>query len=99
MLDGDGSLLMNLGTLVTIAEVAPRNLIHFVFENRNYEANGSHRTPAHGHVDFSGLARLPANGAPYVRCSGRSNEVGGVVGEPRPVFVTMKLSRAVAEIR
>ena len=45
VLDGDGSLLMNLGTLVTIAEVAPRNLIHFVLENGTYEANGSHPTP------------------------------------------------------
>ena len=45
VLDGDGSLLMNLGTLVTIAEVAPENLIHFVFENGTYEANGAHPHP------------------------------------------------------
>ena len=30
VLDGDGSLLMNLGGLVTIAEAAPTNLVHFV---------------------------------------------------------------------
>ena len=45
VLDGDGSLLMNLGTLVTIAEVAPPNLIHFVCENGTYEANGAHPIP------------------------------------------------------
>ena len=33
VLDGDGSLLMNLGSLVTIAAVAPKNLVHFVCEN------------------------------------------------------------------
>ena len=33
--DGDGSLLMNLGSLVTIANMAPPNLIHFVFYNSN----------------------------------------------------------------
>lgn len=33
VLDGDGSLLMNLGTLVTIVGVQPKNLIHFVLEN------------------------------------------------------------------
>ena len=33
LLDGDGSLLMNLGCLVTNANTAPKNLIHFVFEN------------------------------------------------------------------
>src|SRR5476649_1270187 len=38
VLDGDGSLLMNLGTLVTIAAAAPRNLLHFVCENGVYES-------------------------------------------------------------
>ena len=33
VLDGDGSLLMNLGTLVTIGAVAPRNFTHLVFQN------------------------------------------------------------------
>ena len=33
VLDGDGSLVMQLGSLVTTAELQPRNLIHFVFNN------------------------------------------------------------------
>src|SRR5260370_28930218 len=45
VLAGDGSLLMNLGSLVTIAESAPKDLIHFVFENTTYEANRWHPTP------------------------------------------------------
>ena len=40
VLDGDGSLLMNLGSLVTIANMAPSNLIHFVFENSVYRTTG-----------------------------------------------------------
>jgi len=56
VLDGDGSLLMNLGTLVTIAETAPANLIHFVFENGTYEANGAHPIPGQGTLDFAGIA-------------------------------------------
>lgn len=55
VLDGDGSLLMNLGSLVTIAGAAPRNLFHFVCENGCYEANGSHPLP--GRVDFPAMAR------------------------------------------
>ena len=55
--DGDGSLLMNLGSLVTIANAAPKNLYHFVFENGCYEANGSHPIPGQGGLDFAGLAR------------------------------------------
>ena len=45
VLDGDGSLLMNLGSLVTIAEAAPTNFFHFVCENGTYEANGGHPIP------------------------------------------------------
>ncbi len=57
VLDGDGSLLMNLGSLVTVAEAAPENLIHFAVENGTYEANGSHPIPGQGRVDFAGFAR------------------------------------------
>jgi phosphonopyruvate decarboxylase len=56
VLDGDGSLLMNLGTLVTIAAVTPTNLVHFVFHNGCYEANGSLPIP-NQQVDFAGIAR------------------------------------------
>jgi len=56
VLDGDGSLLMNLGTLVTIGAAAPKNLVHFVCRNGTYEANGGHPIPQRD-VDFSGLAQ------------------------------------------
>lgn len=56
VLDGDGSLLMNLGTLVTIGAVAPRNFVHFVGHNGSYEANGGHPIPNKA-VDFAGIAR------------------------------------------
>ena len=56
VLDGDGSLLMNLGSLVTIGAAAPKNLVHFVSKNGSYEANGGHPIP-NQKVDFSGIAR------------------------------------------
>ncbi len=40
-LDGDGSLLMNLCSLPTMARMQPRNLVHIVFDNEVYEASGS----------------------------------------------------------
>ncbi len=64
VLDGDGSLLMNLGSLVTIAGVAPQNLVHFVCQNGCYEANGEHPIPGQDKVSFAGLAR--AAGYPTV---------------------------------
>ena len=57
VLDGDGSLLMNLGTLVTIANVAPENLTHFVGYNGCYEANGEHPIPGRDTISFAGFAR------------------------------------------
>ena len=55
--DGDGSLLMNLGALVTIAGAAPRNFLHFVFHNHTYEVNGVQPLPGTGSVDFAAMAR------------------------------------------
>jgi len=40
VLDGDGSLLMNLGTLCTIANKAPKNLVHIVWNNQAYGITG-----------------------------------------------------------
>lgn len=64
VLDGDGSLLMNLGCLVTIACVAPENLIHFVLNNGTYETSGGQPVPGCGQTDFAGFAR--AAGYPRV---------------------------------
>jgi sulfopyruvate decarboxylase subunit beta len=56
VVDGDGSLLMQLGSLVTIAGAAPRNLFHFVFENGVYETSGSQPLPAEGRFNLRQMA-------------------------------------------
>lgn len=56
-LDGDGSLLMNLCSLPTIARMAPRNLVHIVFDNEVYEASGSKKTATGAGTDLVGVAR------------------------------------------
>lgn len=93
VLDGDGSLLMNLGSLVTIGNAAPKNLIHFVAENGTYEANGSHVIPGKDTVDFSAIAK--AAGYRSVHTFEGLNEfaakIEGVLGETGPVFVTLKV--------
>ena len=42
--DGDGNLLMNLGSLVTIGALKPKNLIHVVFDNSSHESTGGQPT-------------------------------------------------------
>jgi phosphonopyruvate decarboxylase len=64
VLDGDGSLLMQLGSLATIAGAAPRNLTHVVMANGVYHTSGSQEIPANGHVDFAAMAK--AAGYPHV---------------------------------
>jgi thiamine pyrophosphate-dependent acetolactate synthase large subunit-like protein len=64
VLQGDGSLLMNLGSLVTIAAVAPKNLVYFVAQNDTYEANGSQPIP-NAKVDFASMARASGYAACY----------------------------------
>jgi phosphonopyruvate decarboxylase len=56
VLDGDGSLLMQLGSLATIAGAAPANLTHVVMANGTYHTSGSQPVPGQGRVDFAGMA-------------------------------------------
>jgi len=97
LLDGDGSLLMSLGSLVTVAEAAPPNLFHFVLENGTYEANGGHPIPGRGRVNFSSLAR--AAGYRSCRSFNELTEFEGAVadllGNPGPVFVNLKVEPGV----
>jgi sulfopyruvate decarboxylase subunit beta len=44
VLDGDGNVLMALGTLAMIAAEAPKNLVHVVIDNEVYESTGRQRT-------------------------------------------------------
>ena len=58
VLDGDGSLLMNLGTLATLARYRPKNLVHIVFDNGSLLSTGgfdSHTTS--GVTDLAAIAR------------------------------------------
>jgi sulfopyruvate decarboxylase subunit beta len=58
VLDGDGSVLMNLGTFATMARYAPPNLVHIVFDNGSLLSTGgfeSHTTS--GVTDLAGVAR------------------------------------------
>ena len=38
--DGDGNILMNLGSLTTIGKLRPKNLVHLVFDNQSHESTG-----------------------------------------------------------
>jgi phosphonopyruvate decarboxylase len=55
--DGDGSLLMQLGSLATIAGSRARNFVHLLFKNGVYHTSGAQETPGGLTVDFAMMAR------------------------------------------
>ena len=56
-LEGDGSLLMQLGCLATIAMLKPANLTMVVFDNGIYQITGGQATPASTAADIVAIAR------------------------------------------
>lgn len=65
VMDGDGSVLMNLGTLPTLARYRPANLTHIIFDNGSLLSTGgfaSHTTA--GVTDLAAIAR--GAGCPHV---------------------------------
>jgi len=68
VLDGDGSLLMNLGTLSTMARYKPGNLLHIVFDNESLLSVGGFPTATSSGTNLADIAR--ASGVPCVKESG-----------------------------
>ncbi len=55
--DGDGNILMNLGSLVTIGSIKPKNFIHFIFDNKIHESTGGQPTNSNM-IDLSKIAHV-----------------------------------------
>ena len=94
-LNGDGSMLMTLGTLATITAADARNLVLFVVQNGAYEITGNQEIPSGDRVDFALLAR----GAGFRRVySFEDPEAYGrvlpeVLAGEGPVFVAVRVER------
>jgi len=57
VLDGDGGTLMNPGALVTIARMAPSNLLHIVWDNGQYQLTGGQPTATATVTDLAAMGR------------------------------------------
>ena len=57
VLDGDGSVLMNLGGLTTLARYRPRNLVHVVFDNESLLSVGGFPTATSTGSDLAAIAK------------------------------------------
>jgi thiamine pyrophosphate-dependent acetolactate synthase large subunit-like protein len=62
VLDGDGALLMNLGSLASAGQQKPPNLLHLVFNNGTYESSGGFSLPGSERTQFHAFAKIAGVG-------------------------------------
>src|SRR3569833_2280815 len=79
VLDGDGSLLMNLGGLTTLARYRPRNLVHIVFDNESLLSVGGFPTATSTGSDLAAVAA--AAGVPRTETVATLDEFQRAVNE------------------
>lgn len=101
VLDGDSSLLMELGVLSTIADAAPANYIHVVFAN-GVQFGGSSNTPipGRGEADFVAIAK--GAGFRHVRRAETMEEFEALLTEamsaPGPFFCELAVKAPAARL-
>ena len=93
VLDGDGSLLMNLGTLITIADQHPENFVHFVFEDNVYNTTGGQPIPGAGVFDLAQMAKNAGFLSSYEfdDLENLVSHLPGIMEQRGPIFVCLKI--------
>ncbi len=92
-LNGDGSMLMSLGTLATVVDAGARNYFLFVVRNDTYEITGNQPVPGATRLDFAAIAR----GAGFERvysfeeATAYAKALPDVLAGDGPVFVVLRV--------
>jgi phosphonopyruvate decarboxylase len=92
VIDGDGALLMKLGTLATIGACAPRNLVHLVLDNGVHDSTGGQATVS-ASMDFADAA-LSCGYAAGIACdelAGFERAFAQALAGPKPCLVHMRI--------
>lgn len=93
VLNGDGSMLMSLGTLVTIVQTPPPNLVLFVLENNTYEVTGNQPIPGAGRFSMvtmargAGLEQVHEFDCPQTM----ARQLPAVLLEQGPIFISLRI--------
>ena len=96
--DGDGNILMNLGSLTTIGSLKPKNLIHMVFDNSVHESTGSQPT----NTNFVSIEKI-AKACNYnhtftVRTENGFEKILSKIKKlKRPIMIVVKIQRSDGE--
>lgn len=92
VVNGEGCMLMNLGSLVTLAH-HPANVYLLILDNGLYEVTGGQITAGTGHADFAGLARAAGIRRVYTFADLETWRAGAAeaLSGPGPVVVWLKV--------
>jgi sulfopyruvate decarboxylase subunit beta len=93
VIDGDGSLLMNLGTLSTMARYKPANLLHIVFDNESLLSVGGFPTATGAGTDLAGIAR--SSGIPSVK---EANTIESLTSAVKNALASNTLTTIVSKV-
>lgn len=98
-LDGDGSLLMNLGSLCTIANTAPPNYVLMIWDNEVHQTTGGQATATASRSNLASIARgAGVEKTLEVRTEDELRRVyDRVLTEDGPFVVSVKIDRGPAE--
>ena len=93
LFDSEGDVLMGMGALPTIAEKAPRNLYHFMLDNGVYATTGGQPVPNAEVMAYDVVAQGSGYPSTYSidNLEDFTNQIEGILGEPGPVFVALKI--------
>ncbi len=100
-IDGDGSLLMNLGVICTTANLQQPNLALVILDNEHYVTTGGQPTATSGRTSISGLARGAGFDDDKVLEASNDEELERayerIVSEDGPFVLTVKVESAPAK--
>ncbi len=92
VLDGEGSLPMNLGTLATITEISPPNLVHIVLNNNVYRTSGGQPVPNVGKNSYTGFAEAAGYAGVYSfdHLDSFKSAIKGILKQKGPTFIALQ---------
>ena len=100
LFDAEGSLLMNLGVLATVAGKKPKNFYHFLLDNECYATTGGQPVPNAEQINYAGMAREAgyASTFHYEDLEDFATNIESILNETGPVFVSVKVNAEVENL-
>ena len=100
LFDAEGSLLMNLGAIASIAGKQPGNFYHFLLDNECYATTGGQPVPNSQDIDYAAMAAGAGYAATYnfTDLEEFATSVGEIMNETGPVFVAIKVEPEVQNL-